>query len=138
MSSDCIFCKIVAGEIPCARIYESEDTLAFLDIAPVNAGHALVVPKKHYVNLWELPESLGAVLLADLKRVSQAVMDATGAHGLNLGMNNHAAAGQLVMHAHFHLIPRFEDDGLTLWSQTPYANPDKMNALANTIRASLK
>jgi len=138
MSADCIFCKIVAGEIPCAKIHESEHTIAFLDIAPVNKGHALVIPRKHYENLFELPAELGAALLADVKRVGAAIMKATGAHGLNLGMNNHEAAGQLVMHAHFHLIPRFDGDGLTLWGQKAYESQEEMQALAENIRNSLK
>lgn len=137
MNSNCIFCKIVAGEIPSAKIYESEATFAFLDIAPVNKGHALVIPKRHYANLFELPEELGNALLTDMKRVAAAVMAATGADGLNVGMNNHEAAGQVVMHAHFHLIPRFRDDGLVLWGQQSYEGPDEMNALAEKIRASL-
>lgn len=137
MSADCIFCKIAAGEIPCAKLYESEEILAFLDIAPVNKGHALVIPKQHYANLFELPDGLGASLLAELKRVGTAIMAATGADGLNVGMNNHEAAGQLVMHAHFHLIPRFRDDGLTLWGQKSYDGQEEMHALAAKIRASL-
>ncbi|MGE4292211.1 MAG: HIT family protein [Desulfovibrio sp.] len=137
MSLNCIFCKIVAGEIPCAKVHETENILVFLDIAPVNKGHVLVIPKRHYENLFELPEGIGNDLLAELKRVGSAVMTATDADGLNIGMNNHEAAGQLVMHAHFHLIPRFHGDGLTLWGQKSYAGQEEMNAFAEKIRSSL-
>lgn len=137
MSADCIFCKIIAGEIPSATIHESEHTIAFLDIAPVLPGHALVIPRKHYANLFELPDDLGNALLSDVKRVGEAIVSATGAQGLNLGMNNHEAAGQLVMHAHFHLIPRFDGDGLKLWGQQAYESQEAMMALAEKIRNSL-
>lgn len=136
--SDCIFCKIVAGDIPCAKVFESETVLAFLDIAPVNAGHALVLPKDHHPTLMDLPSGLGNDLLAALKAVGGAVMEATGAHGLNLMQNNHEAAGQLVPHAHFHLVPRFADDGLRLWPQAAYDDPEQMRKLAATIAGLLK
>ncbi len=133
MDSECIFCKIVAGEIPCAKVYETESCLAFLDIAPVRGGHALVLPKAHYPTLMDLPAEWGEELLRGLSKVGKAVMEATGADGLNLMQNNYEAAGQLVHHAHFHLIPRFEDDGLRLWPQSPYDDPDEMAGLAARI-----
>ncbi len=137
MSGDCVFCLIVAGKIPCARLYETETVLAFLDIAPVRKGHALVVPKAHYPTLWDLPAALGQDLLAAMQAVGRAVLAATGAQGLNVGMNNHAAAGQLVPHAHFHLIPRHGGDGLSLWAQSSYAGPEEMAGLAQAIRDTL-
>ena len=82
--SDCIFCKIISGEIPSAKVYDQGGVYAFLDIAPVNKGHALVVPKKHYATLFDLPPDLGRELLTALKTVGQAVMTATGAAGLNV------------------------------------------------------
>lgn len=135
--ADCIFCKIVAGTIPCAKLFESEDVLAFLDIAPVSPGHALVIPKAHVENLLDLPAGLGEVLLAAAKQVGRAVMQATAAEGLNLQMNNFEAAGQIVPHAHLHLVPRRAGDGLTLWPQYPYKGKDEMNALAERIRRAL-
>ncbi|WP_147819907.1 HIT family protein [Salidesulfovibrio onnuriiensis] len=137
MSEECIFCKIIAGEIPCAKIYESETCLAFLDIAPVNKGHALVLPKEHHATIWELPSRLGEGFMDALAKVGAAVKDATGADGLNVMQNNLEAAGQLVPHVHFHLIPRFENDGLELWAQTPYEDNDEMNSLAERIRSTL-
>lgn len=138
MDSDCIFCKIVAGDIPCAKVFESETVLAFLDIAPVSAGHALVLPKDHHPTLMDIPSGLGNDLLAALSAVGGAVMEATGADGLNLMQNNHEAAGQLVHHAHFHLVPRFADDGLRLWPQAGYDDPEQMRKLAATIAGLLK
>ncbi len=131
---DCIFCKIVRGEIPCCKIYETDQVLAFLDIAPIIQGHALLIPKDHYATLFDLPVSFGQELFAALQVVGKAVLDGVGAAGLNVGMNNFTAAGQLVHHAHFHLIPRFSDDGLKLWTQTPYDNETVMNRVADSIR----
>ncbi|MBG0791023.1 MAG: HIT family protein [Desulfovibrionaceae bacterium] len=133
IDSECIFCKIIAGDIPCAKVYESESCLAFLDIAPVNAGHALVLPKGHYPTLMDIPAELGSDLLRALSSVGRAVMEATGADGLNLMQNNYEAAGQLVHHAHYHLIPRFSDDGLRLWPQSRYEDQDEMGRLAEKI-----
>jgi histidine triad (HIT) family protein len=136
--SECIFCKIVAGEIPCAKVFESDTVLAFLDIAPVHPGHALVLPKDHHPTLMDIPPALGEDLFKALSAVGGAVMEATGADGLNLMQNNYEAAGQLVHHAHFHLIPRFADDGLKLWAQSSYETPDDMQKLAATIAGLLK
>lgn len=137
MSGNCVFCQIVAGKIPCARLYETETVLAFLDIAPVRKGHALVLPKTHHPTLWDLPAGLAEDLLAALQAVGRGVMAATRAEGLNVGMNNHAAAGQVVPHAHFHLIPRHGGDGLSLWAQSAYAGQEEMAGLAQAIRAEI-
>ncbi len=133
----CIFCKIVKGEIPCAKVYESANALAFLDIAPVRPGHALVIPKAHYETLFALPADLAVELLEAIQRVGGAVLAATGSGGLNLQMNVYRPAGQLVDHAHFHLVPRNEGDGLGLWPQTTYATPEAMEELARAVRQQL-
>lgn len=135
---DCIFCKIVSGDIPSAKVFESETCLAFLDIAPVNPGHTLVLPKGHYPTLMDIPEELGGDMMATLSKLGKAVMEATGADGINLMQNNHEAAGQEVHHVHFHLIPRHSDDGLKLWPQAGYDNPDEMSGLAETIAGLMK
>jgi len=134
----CIFCKIVAGEIPCAKVFESDTCVAFLDIAPVSPGHALVLPKDHHPTLMDIPAALGGDLMDALARVGRAVREATGADGLNLIQNNGEAAGQLVHHAHFHLVPRFADDGLKLWPQSGYDDPDEMRGLAKKIADLVK
>lgn len=132
--ADCIFCKIIRGDIPSTPIYSTDRVFAFLDIAPVNEGHALVVPRAHCQTMFDLPPDIGEELLRALQIVGRAVMRATEADGVNLGVNNYAAAGQLVGHAHFHLIPRFLDDGLKLWPQKSYPNPEKMQSLAAAIQ----
>jgi histidine triad (HIT) family protein len=137
VNQDCIFCKIIGGQIPAAKIYDRGGVYAFLDIAPVNKGHALVVPKSHHETLFDLPEDLGREVLVALKVVGQAVMTATGASGLNVGMNNFESAGQLVHHAHFHLIPRHAGDGLTLWTQHAYESVEDMQKLAQAIRSAI-
>lgn len=135
--ADCIFCRIVKGEIPCAKIHETEDALAFLDVSPVAQGHLLVIPKAHHPTLFDLPTDLGCRLFALLAPLGRAVMTATGATGLNLQMNNYEAAGQAVPHAHLHLIPRHPSDGLTLWAGRPYADTAAMDAVAQAVRRAL-
>ena len=118
--NDCIFCKIVKGEIPSNKVYEDEKVLAFLDIGPVNKGHALVIPKEHYVNIYDIPENLLKNVIAAVKKVSKAVKKGVNADGINLNMSNDPSAGQVVMHSHIHIIPRFKDDGLKHWPQSKY------------------
>jgi len=117
---DCLFCKIVKGEIPCSKVHEDNEFLAFLDIAPVNPGHTLIVPKMHCKNLLDFPKAEETDLVEFIKKVAGAVMKATKAEGFNLGMNNGRASGQLVDHAHFHIIPRFSDDGFRHWPHSKY------------------
>ena len=116
---DCIFCKIIKGEIPCYKVYEDEDTLAFLDIQPVNPGHTLVVPKQHFQNLEAIPEDLLAKVMVTVKKVAKTIKDNI-APGYNIQENNDPIAGQVIPHIHWHIIPRQEGDGLRLWSQRNY------------------
>lgn len=133
---DCIFCKIVAGEIPSYKVYEDGEVMAFLDITPVNPGHTLVIPKTHYGNLLELPEEALCVLAKAVKKIAPAVMNGTGANSFNLGLNNGASAGQAVDHVHFHIMPRFEGDGRELWHGTSYADGEAQK-LADKIKENL-
>ena len=112
---DCIFCKIVQGKIPCYKIYEDDDFLAFLDIQPIAKGHTLIIPKKHYNTFLETPIEILSKMTPVIHEVGQALLKATSADGLNFGLNNGPAAGQIIMHTHFHIIPRFNDDGLHTW-----------------------
>lgn len=112
---DCIFCKIIKGEIPCSKLYEDNEFFAFLDIAPINKGHTLIVPKIHCKNLLDFPKAEETDLVEFIKKVARAIIKATNADGFNLGLNNGEAAGQVVHHAHFHIIPRFSDDNLGHW-----------------------
>lgn len=136
--NECIFCRIVRGEIPCARVYEDDAVLAFLDLGPVRPGHTLVVPKAHYTNLPETPVELAPALFSALRKVGRAVMAATGASGFNVLQNNFPAAGQAVFHVHWHIIPRTEDDGLALWTQGTYPDSTTMQETAAAIAARLE
>lgn len=110
----CVFCKIIAGEIPSAKVYEDDKVLAFLDIAPFNFGHTLVIPKAHCHGISDLPDDYRDAIFAAAAKIAPAVMRATGALGFNLLMNNGQVAGQEVPHAHLHIIPRFVDDKVLL------------------------
>ncbi|MCQ2396869.1 MAG: HIT domain-containing protein [Lentisphaeria bacterium] len=110
----CVFCKIIAGEIPAAKIYEDDKVLSFLDIAPFNFGHALVIPKTHCHGISDLPDDYRDAIFAAAAKIAPAIMRATGALGFNLLMNNGQVAGQEVPHAHLHIIPRFVDDKVLL------------------------
>lgn len=108
----CIFCKIIAGQIPCLKVFENEQVLAFLDIGPLSAGHTLIVPKAHYVTLDQVPDDLAGACAAAAPRLSRAIRAATGIAHWNLLQNNGKPSGQAVDHVHFHIIPRREGDGL--------------------------
>jgi histidine triad (HIT) family protein len=122
---DCIFCRIAAGEVPAERVLETPGVLAFLDIAPVNYGHTLVIPKVHYENLIELPDAVWTAVGQVCRRVAQALQTALHAQGFNISMNNFEAAGQEVFHAHLHVIPRYYTDGLQLFPQESYKPGDR-------------
>ena len=112
---NCIFCKIVKEEIPAHKVYEDEDVLAFLDIAPVNVGHSLVIPKKHFIDIHETPSNIMGKIMEVAKKISTAIKAGVGADGINIHMNNEEAAFQVVFHAHVHVIPRFLGDGFKEW-----------------------
>lgn len=130
---ECIFCKIIAGQVPCDNVYEDADVVAFLDIAPINPGHTLVVARQHYPDLVATPPDVAAALMRALQAIAPGLMAATGAPAFNVGINNGAAAGQLVPHVHFHLIPRPAGDGLASWPHQRYA-PGEAAAWAQRIR----
>ncbi len=130
---DCIFCKIAKGEIPCDKIYENDKVLAFLDIAPVNKGHTLVIPKEHHKDLLEMPEHLLAEVAKAAKLIGKAIKESLNADGINIGQNNGKVAGQVVMHFHLHIIPRFDNDGLKMWPQKKYAEGES-KGIAEKIR----
>lgn len=112
-----IFGKILDGELPCHRLYEDDHVLAFLDIGPISKGHTLVIPKERKTYLHELSDEAGAAIGRVLPRLGRAVMKATGATAYNVLQNNGSSAGQVVMHVHFHIIPRFGNQGLgVIWN----------------------
>ena len=133
---DCIFCKIVKGELPCYKIYEDDNFLAFLDIQPISKGHTLIIPKKHYNTFAETPAELLAKMIQVVHKIGQAVKKATNADGFNIGLNNGSAAGQIIMHTHFHIIPRFNDDGLHTWPSVE-CSEDEFKKLNQDIKNNL-
>ena len=135
--ANCIFCRIAKGEIPCAKVYEDENVLAFLDLAPVHPGHTLVIPKEHYRDMLEFPAEKGSVIFAAVQKVAAAVVKATGAQGFNIMQNNGIAAGQTMFHIHWHIIPRFDNDGLDMWKQGSYADTEAMQNMAANVAACL-
>jgi len=110
MAEDCIFCRIVAGELPCHRVYEDEQLLAFLDINPLSRGHTLLLPKTHVARLDECPDELLSALAGRFAPLSRAITAAVGTDSFNVLCNTGRAAGQLVDHLHWHIIPRWPDD----------------------------
>lgn len=109
---NCIFCKIIAGQIPCHRLLETERVLAFLDVGPLSRGHTLIVPKSHVATIDTMPDDIAAACGAVIPRLSRAITKVTGVKGWNVLQNNGKLAGQSVAHVHFHIIPRVEGDGL--------------------------
>jgi histidine triad (HIT) family protein len=137
MMSSCVFCRIVAKEIPAALVYEDEETLAFMDAGQVNPGHVLVAAKGHAENLYELNDAQAGALLRTAARVARAIRGAYQPQGLSVYQANGRAAWQTVFHYHMHLIPRYEGDGMALsW---PAKNPprEKLVEYAAAIRKAL-
>jgi len=134
----CVFCRIIRGEIPASTVYEDDLLLAFLDIAPFNPGHTLLIPKPHHVSLTTVPAALAGHLFAAAGRIAPAVMRAVDADGFNLLLSNGPCAGQVVPHVHLHIIPRRPDDGLVLPHRTrPYATDAERQAVQAAIRKRL-
>lgn len=136
MDPNCIFCKIIAGEIPSEKIYEDQDVMAFMDIRPVSRGHALVVPKNHTSDFLVTKEEALAILIPKVKKIAKALMKAVNAQGMNITTNTGEAAGQSVFHLHFHLIPRFSGDNLPPWPHHETAAEMRVE-LAEKIRKLL-
>ena len=134
---DCIFCKIVAGELPCFEIYQDEETLAFMDINPVNPGHALAITKQHWPDLHATPEAQLGATIATAKRVAGALQAELQPDGINLAQANGKGAAQSVMHFHMHVVPRRMNDELKLnWGINP-GNMDEIGELAKRIAARI-
>jgi histidine triad (HIT) family protein len=138
MSDDCIFCKIVSGQLPSAKVYEDEDALAFLDLFPVEKGHVLVIPKQHCERLTETPVALLRKLISAVRRVAIGQARALRTDGVNVTQANGASAGQVVPHVHFHLIPRWAASPARNWNPGKYDDPAEMQRLAASIRAAVK
>lgn len=124
MEEECLFCKMVSGEIPSDKIYEDDKVFAFLDIQPANAGHTLVIPKKHSKNILEIENEDLEATIQIVKMLAKKIIKAVKAQGFNIIINTEKVAGQIVFHTHFHLVPRFEDDSRELhWKGDPMDFP---------------
>lgn len=133
---DCVFCKIIRGEVPTEKVYEDEKTLAFLNILPNSLGHTLVIPKDHFENIYETPDEVISNLAVITKKISIAVKKAVQAEGINIISNNEPAAGQVVFHTHTHIIPRYKGDGYEHWLGKK-RNPEEMLSTGNKIRKEI-
>ena len=130
MENNCIFCKIANGEIPAATLYEDEDFRVILDLGPASKGHALILPKAHYANIFEMPEELLAKAVNLGKVWGEKLVKALNADGLNLVQNNGLAAGQTVFHYYLHLIPRYDGDSMgELWTPGSLSDEQKKEIL---------
>ena len=128
--ANCVFCKILDGVIPSVKLYEDEDFAIILDIGPATFGHALVLPKNHYANLYEMPDELLGKVMSLAKVWGEKLVKALGADGLNLVQNNGLAAGQTVFHYHLHLIPRYDGDAMgELWTPGSLSDEQKKEIL---------
>ncbi len=133
---NCIFCRIAAGEIPSATVYEDMDFRAILDLGPASCGHTLILPKDHFRDLTELPDETAAKVLPLARRIGTALKDALGAAGFNVVQNNGEAAGQTVPHFHVHLIPRYEGDGnIVSWTPGELSEADRDMILEKVAKA---
>ena len=135
---NCIFCKIIAGQIPSMSVLETKNAMAFMDIGPLAEAHLLVIPKRHYARLDEMPEQEVRDLTALLPRLASAVVKVTEAEGYNILQNNGRVAGQAVDHVHFHVIPRKEGDGLGYrWPSGSY-EPGRAEEIQGRLLHALK
>ena len=136
--NDCVFCEIANGALPCAKVWEDGDLLAFMDIGPIVKGHVLIVPKTHYESIEGIPDRLWEKLCLLAKRVAEAQRKTLGAEGVNLMQNNGTVAGQEVPHLHLHVIPRFSGDGHRWnWNPKSYASLDEAADLAKRLRTEI-
>lgn len=130
---DCIFCKIVNGEIPSKTIYEDESFRVILDLGPATKGHALILPREHAANLFELPDETAAAAMVLAKKMAGCLRDKLHCAGLNLVQNNGAVAGQTVEHFHVHVIPRYENDGQEINWTHGEPSQEELEAVKNEI-----
>ena len=134
--ADCIFCKIITGELPAEKVYEDDNVLAFLDISPTSKGHTLVITKDHYNDLLSTPVDALKNVVAVLPKIADAAVKATGSEGFNILQSNNACAGQVVPHIHFHIVPRNTGDGIGLGFRQAPAVEDNLSKTAEAIRSA--
>ena len=137
MANDCLFCKIINKEIPANIVYEDENFLAFLDLYPVNFGHTLVIPKKHFENFSEAPENVLCEIMPVIKKIGNAMLKLPGVDSYNIMVNNGKNAGQLIMHLHFHVVPRIAGDGFKHWEGKKYESDEKAQKFVELIKNNI-
>lgn len=130
---NCIFCKIADGEIPSKTLYEDEEFRVILDLGPAAKGHALILPKNHYANLFELPEETAGKVMMLAKKMAAQMTDKLNCDGFNLMQNNGEIAGQTVFHFHMHLIPRYKDDGQKIGWKPGKPSQEELEEIKNQI-----
>lgn len=130
---NCIFCKIAAGEIPSKTLYEDENFRVILDLGPATKGHALILPKNHYANLYEIPEETAGNVMKLAKKMAGIMTKKLNCDGFNLVQNNGELAGQTVFHFHMHLIPRYKNDGQVLGWKAGSTTPEELEEIKNII-----
>ncbi|HEX2912292.1 MAG TPA: HIT family protein [Chloroflexia bacterium] len=134
---DCLFCKIIQGQLPSAKVYEDEKIYAFMNLQQKNPGHTLIVPKEHHRNIYDISEEAASEVAKVSIRLAKAIKAAFNPDGINSLQNSEPAAMQSIFHYHLHLIPRYKgDDLLAIW-RSPAATPEELNANAERIRAAL-
>jgi len=134
---NCIFCRIVNKQAPSSVIYEDDAVMVFLDIRPLNIGHTLVIPKDHYVDIFDIPETLLSQIHTVSKQIASAIKKATQADGISIIQQNGKAAGRDIFHIHLHVVPRFEGQKLPLFSDLKEVERVKLDAMAEKIRQQL-
>lgn len=135
---DCVFCKIVRGELPSCKIYDDGNIIAFMDIGPIIKGHTLVIPRRHYPTLLDTPRELLEQLILVVQKIAGAQKHALRSDGFNVMQSNGRPAGQVVDHIHFHIIPRFNTDGHHWnWKTRQYTDSKEMQALADLIKSAI-
>ena len=137
IDKDCIFCLIAGGDIPAETVYEDDEFRVILDVNPATRGHALILPKEHYANIFEIDDAVLSRLILLAKKVAGAMKDSLACDGINIIQNNGAAAGQTVQHFHLHIIPRYKDDGQNILWEPRTSDPDVQKELAARIKAAL-
>jgi len=139
MTNDCIFCKIIAGELPAKKVYEDDNCLAFMDINPVTKGHTLVIPKKHFEDIMNTPDDLLGKVIAAARKVALAQKNGLHADAVNVTQANGQLAGQIIPHIHFHIIPRLQNDPESHgWTHSKYKDDAEMNSYAEKIAGAIK
>lgn len=133
----CIFCKIVRGEIPSTNLFESGNVLSFLDIMPAAKGHALVIPKKHYATLLDMPHEEMKEVMEAVQKVAAAVMSTLKAEGFNVIQSNKEVAGQIIPHVHFHIVPRSKNDNISFEWERGEAEKEELAKYAEMVKGKI-